>query len=323
VKLYFRWVREERPGERWQALFERSWPGYGRWFLGEGDAARPDLATSRRMLARYMPELVPVFERLVELADGDEVVARMLALWRPAPYVTGCTQVVGGDGGPVLVRNYDYHPAGCEGTFLLSRWRDTAVLVSSDCLWGALDGMNGHGLAVSLAFGGRRVVGEGFGIPLILRYVLETCRTTVEAAETLARVPSHMAYNVSVVDAVGESIAAFLGPDRPPVFERRAVVTNHHERPEWPEYEAFARSEERRAWLEAGLLDGPLGTDALVELFLQPPLRRTAFERAFGTLYTTAYRPRERSVRYAWPGCRVDQSFASFEERDLVVPGLA
>ena len=41
--------------------------------------------------------------------------------------------------------------------------------------------MNDDGLAVSLTFGGRRVLGDGFGIPIVLRYLLETCGTVEEA----------------------------------------------------------------------------------------------------------------------------------------------
>ena len=59
----------------------------------------------------------------------------------------------------------------------------------SDCLWGLLDGMNDAGLAVSLTFGGRRALGDGFGIPLVVRYLLETCDDVAEARETLARLP--------------------------------------------------------------------------------------------------------------------------------------
>ena len=36
--------------------------------------------------------------------------------------------------------------------------------------------------------------------------------------------------------------------------------------------------------------------------FLRPPLYSLAFDRGFGTLYTAAYRPRERrSMSYHWP----------------------
>ncbi len=72
----------------------------------------------------------------------------------------------------------------------------------SDGLWGLLDGMNAAGLVLSLTFGGRQVVGEGFGVPLILRYVLEFCRTTEEATEVLARIPCHMTYNTFHVSGI-------------------------------------------------------------------------------------------------------------------------
>ena len=55
------------------------------------------------------------------------------------------------------------------------------VVGTEDCGWGLLDGVNDAGLAVSLTFGGRPQVGDGFGIPLILRYVLQTC-TDVDQA---------------------------------------------------------------------------------------------------------------------------------------------
>src|ERR1039458_2525796 len=65
-------INEPRPADRWRSLFEATCTGYRRWYLSEGDAARPDLRTCRRMLTEYMPELLPIWTRMVELADGDE-----------------------------------------------------------------------------------------------------------------------------------------------------------------------------------------------------------------------------------------------------------
>lgn len=48
-------IREERPGPRWRALFDATWPAYRAWYLRDGDAARPDLATARARLAEHMP----------------------------------------------------------------------------------------------------------------------------------------------------------------------------------------------------------------------------------------------------------------------------
>jgi predicted choloylglycine hydrolase len=320
LRLHFRWVHEDRPGKRWAQLFRRAWPSTQAWFLAAGDAARPGLAECRKQLGAHMPELVPLWERLVELSGGGEQAARMLSLYRPTPYLAGCSQAVRSLTSPLLVRNYDYHPESCEGAFLLTRWTGTRVLAASDCLWGVLDGMNEHGLVVALSFGGRRVVGEGFGIPIVLRYVLETCKRTAEAGEILRRIPSHMAYNVSVVDAAGENLVAHLAPDRETVLVPGLVATNHQLEVEWSRHDEFTRSAERERFLKERVEDRSLSDEEFVALFLSPPLYATQWERAHGTLYTAAYRPAERSASFLWPGGRVDQTLHDFRETELVVP---
>lgn len=90
-----------------------------------------------------------------------------------------------------------------------------------------MDGVNDAGLALSLTFGGRRQVGDGFGVPLILRYVLQTCATADEAARVLARVPTHMSYNVTAVDAKRRYATVQMAPDRPALVTNAAVATNH------------------------------------------------------------------------------------------------
>ena len=46
------------------------------------------------MLRAHMPELVPAYERVVELAGGGDLAARMLSLYRPPPYLAACSQGV-------------------------------------------------------------------------------------------------------------------------------------------------------------------------------------------------------------------------------------
>ena len=319
VSFRFRWRQEERPGPVWAGLFERTWPSYERWFARDGEQQRPDLATSRAELERHMPELVPIWERLVELADGGERVARMLSLYCPTPYVTGCSQAVWLRGEPLLVRNYDFHPSACEGNFLHSAWSGSRTLVASDCLWGVLDGLNERGLVVSLAFGGRREVGEGFGIPLILRYALETCSSVAEACLVLQRVPSHMSYNVTLLDASGEHALVAVAPDRSTLVTRAELATNHQPGLKWSRYDKFTHSAERERHLSASLADPALSAEGFVQQFLRPPLYNTRYERAFGTLYTTVYRPRSGGVSYLWPAARVEQTLDAFEARELEV----
>ena len=71
--------------------------------------------TSLKKLRQHMPELLPIYERLVELAGGGDLAARFLSLYRPPPYLLGCSQAVWPGRDPVLVRNYDYSPALVRG----------------------------------------------------------------------------------------------------------------------------------------------------------------------------------------------------------------
>src|SRR5947209_807924 len=103
----FRAVEELQPGQKWQRLFEERWPWYRTMFLQEGEACRQCSVASRWMLRTLLPETMPVYERLVALAGGGDVAARLLTLYRPPPYVTACSQGVWTRGAPVLVRNYD------------------------------------------------------------------------------------------------------------------------------------------------------------------------------------------------------------------------
>jgi len=316
----FRWLSEDRPGPKWQANLELTWPAYRRWFLLEGDDARPSLAEGRAALETHMPELMPLWHELVALADGDETVARLLTLYRPTPYLSGCTQAAWVRDEPRLVRNYDYHPRLIEGLFLRSAWLGAPVLAAVDCLWGALDGVNARGLAVALSFGGRPTVGDGFGIPLILRYVLETCGDVADATEVLRRVPSHMAYNVSLVDASGAHAVVHVAPDRPTRATTSLVATNHQREADSSRYIRATRSKQRRRFLREHLASADLTAEGLAQLFLEPPLYSNGHAGGHGTLYTADYRPAAGSVRYLWPDAVVEQGLDAFEERELFVP---
>jgi predicted choloylglycine hydrolase len=294
--LTFTAISESSPGaERIRALM----PALQAWYLRDGDAARPTYVTARRALHLHMPELVATWEGLCELAGGGDLAARVLSLYDPPPLLAGCSQAVL-DG--TLVRNYDYHPDRIEATVFASHIT-RPVLGMSDCLWGLLDGINDAGLAVALAFGGRTARGDGFGISVVVRYLLETCETVDQAATTLARLPVHAPYNLTLADADGGAATVYVGPDRAARAVLPAVATNHQEHVDWPEHAAATRSVERHAALCA-----LTGADA----FLQDPLYATEFARGFGTLYTAVYRTADRAVTYRWPGQSWKQSLASF-----------
>ena len=126
MELIFRSVAEESPASKWRSLYDLHWPAYRHWFLSEGIEERATYAECAAQLRRYMPELLRTYEALCDLAGGGDIPARFLSLYRPPAYLTGCSQVVW-PGAPMLVRNYDYNPALCEGLILLSRWNGRAV----------------------------------------------------------------------------------------------------------------------------------------------------------------------------------------------------
>ena len=304
-------IREPQPGPRWRALFDATWAGYRGWYLSEGERARPRLRVARAMLHRHMPELVPTWERLVELVDGDETAARMLTLWDPPRFLPGCSQAVLTGAEPVLVRNYDYRPDLCERVVYSSAFTGRRVLGSSDCLWGLLDGMNDAGLAVSLTFGGRPGGGKGFGIPIVVRYLLEVAQTVADVTSLLARLPVNMAYNLTVLDRNADVATVFVAPNAAPEVFRHRVATNHRGTvPDWPEHARTFRSIERRQALLDVLASRP-DPEALVAAFLRRPLYNTAYADGFGTMYTAAYRPELGVVDYVWPGSTWRRGFDS------------
>lgn len=308
----FRALAEASPGSTWQAVFGELWPGYRAWFLREGDAARPSYVEGLRMLETHMPELLPTYHRLCELAGGGDLSARLLSMVDPPPFLAACSQGVWSRGGPVLVRNYDYRADRLEAIVWSTAWTGRRVIGMSDVLWGLLDGMNDAGLAVSLTFGGRRALGHGFGIPLVVRYLLETCSTVAQAIVALGRLPYHLAHNLTLVDRSGRFVTAYLAPDREPVFAATPVATNHQDVVDWPEYSTATRSHEREGLIGGLLLDPGVDAEGFAAAFLRPPLLDSAGLGHFGTLYTAAFHPTEGRVEYRWPGFTWHLSFDGF-----------
>ncbi|MGL4291844.1 MAG: C45 family autoproteolytic acyltransferase/hydrolase [Phreatobacter sp.] len=307
-------IVEDRPGPKWKGLFARHWQGYRTWFLRGGIAERPTYLACRRAVQQHMPEWAPVWETLTELAGGGDIEARFLSMWCPPPYIAGCTQAVWtGEGPPSLARNYDYPPGLIEGAWLATRWSGQRVVAMGDCLCGALDGINESGLAVSLSFGGRRATGQGFGIPIVLRYLLEFCATTREAARVLSRLPIHMTYSVTLLDRSGDAATVFVAPDRPAEVLAARPVANHQHAIEWPEHADATASVVRARQLEAAVADAR-EVNELVVVMLRPPLYQTAYERGYGTLYTVVYTPRSDTIELVWPSYRWRQTVSDFRE---------
>ncbi len=258
-----------------------------------------------------MPEIVPLYSDLLEKTGGSDLAGRFLSLYNPPPYMAGCSQVVWDREDLFLLKNYDYSPLMFEKTMLYSNWLKP-VIGMVDCAWGLLDGVNNSGLIASLTFGGKKQVGEGFGAPLILRYILETAISVEDAKHRIEQIPCHMAYNITLLDATGDYTKVFLCPDRSAIFKDDPVSTNHQERADWMEYAEFSRTIERYNLLKRNLANVEMNPEQLVASFFTAPLYNVNFKQQFGTLYTAIYRPREMNLSLLWQQQQVLQSLYTF-----------
>ncbi|MEZ5116978.1 MAG: C45 family peptidase [Candidatus Nanopelagicales bacterium] len=287
--------------DRAPALFRAGWDAYRMWYLRDGEEARPTYLEGRTALRTHMPELVEPYDALVEAVGGGDLEARFLSLWCPPPLFAACSLANWSNGAHVLLRSYDFPPMLCDRVALRSRWLDTGVLAMADCVWGALDGVNEHGLAVALAFGGRPVVGRGFGVALIVRYVLQMARDVASAIEILRRVPVQLAYNVSLLDRTGASAIVEISPDRPLRVAATATAGNRQGATEWPEHAAFCGTVEREECLAVSMDDPALTLPGLVDAFLRPPLQRPVADHPWGTVYVAAYDADALTLDLLWP----------------------
>ncbi len=319
MHLHWRAISEADPGPVWADLFHQYWPAYHHWWLREGAEARPGYGDSVKALKAHMPEMLPLYEQLCDLAGGSDHAARFLSFYCPPPYLSGCSQAIWPGKEPVLVRNYDYSPKAFDSLILRTNWLGRAVMGTSDGLWGLVDGMNDAGLAVSLTFGGRRIVGDGFGVPLVLRYVLQTCETAKEAGEVLRRVPTHMSYNVTAIDAKRQYLTALMAPDRATLITNAAVATNHQERVEWASHARFTATVERERFLLQRLTLHIEPEEKFINAFLRPPLYSSAYEQGFGTLYTAVYRPRKLQMEIRWPRAQWPLNLMDFQGGEQLI----
>ena len=307
MRKTFVFARATRPDGAWRDRFLAGRAEAARWCRGQGRGAALSAADCRRALAAHMPELLAEYDRVCGLVGGDEDACRILSHYRPPPVASGCSQAVWlGKDGPALVRNYDYALEIVTGRIESTSWFGNEVIATVQRPWGGcLDGMNREGLVASLTYGGHAAAGRGFAVILILRYVLETCRSVEQAVAALCRIPIAMAHNVTVLDRTGAHATLFLGPDRAPLVTDRRACANHQDRAG-----SATESEAREGAMLAALDDPAMTLDGLVGRFLLPPLYSR--RRRSTTAYTAVYRPAHGYVDYLWPSARRRQRLGAF-----------
>lgn len=308
--LTFSAFDEERPGDKWRVHFLASRDKWAKWLASSEAGGQPCHAACRDAISTHMPELLATHDRMVALFDGDPIVGGQISYWGAPPLFSGCSVLAHAGPPATLLRSYDFTEDFFDALISRSNWTGKRVVAMCEGAGGCLDGINEDGLAAALTFGGRIAHGIGFAIPMIVRYLLETCETVEQAIETLCRLPSAGVQNVIVQDRSGASAVVYLRPDGPAGVSREAMVTNHQETA--PSGPAEASGSVNRKACLAGLRD--VAPQAAARAFLKPPLHHNAFRHWFGTLYTALYEPASGTARYLWKDGMWEQSIERFEE---------
>lgn len=316
MNFTFRAFAEDAPGVTWQHHFKKLWPAYRRWFLRYGEADRPTYHESAQALKKFMPEFVPIYETMVDLAGGGDHAARFLAQYCPPPLFRGCSQAVYHADEAVMVRSYDYSPYVFDGLLMRSKFGQRDVIAMLDCMSGVLDGINSDGLAVSMSFGGREEFGQGFGISILLRYLLEFAGDVKQACELIRRVPVQGAYNIMLLDRETNFETVELDAGREPEFIGSPVSTNHQAGSSWPIYEEKVFTHARFQHLNHVIANQQHSAGEFAREFLQAPLYHTRFAKGFGTLYDAAFYPQRLGCDYFWPDNSWSCDFSNFPQRD-------
>lgn len=105
-------------------------------------------------------------------------------------------------------------------------------LAHGDGLIGKEDGINEHGLVVGMNFIAPKILKPGLNFFLIIRMLLEKCKTVKEAIKLLREIPSLTSHNIMLMDKTGdmavvEMCSEELRVRKPLNGENHMISTNH------------------------------------------------------------------------------------------------
>lgn len=188
-----------------------------------------------KIVAKHAPELLDELHGMIDGSNYDANHLKALALTLNIPPACSIVAIAGqhtADGKPLFGRNHDWYAWYGWSAALC----DVAVpgelrsIGGNDLFVGRHDGVNEAGLAVGITdvAGGRHTPGVMF--PLAVRHILNTCRTTEEAAAFLEQIPFIRNNNFLIADAAGTIAMVEASPSRVHVTYAEkgfAAVTNH------------------------------------------------------------------------------------------------
>lgn len=215
----------------------------------------------------------------------------------------GCSIFTGND---YMVRNYDSHPHGYEGRYLLYQPTDHgyATIGPTMQVTGRTDGMNEKGLAMGYNFVNRRQSEDGFMCNMIGRIILENCATIDDAVNLLKEIPHRHSFSYSVIDKNGQSIV-IEASSRKVVTTKATACTNHFEKLTEENRYRMDESIHRKKAIET---EGGKIVDSYEAFQMLNEIDRGIFSLNYGafdgTLHTASYHPQELVAGIALGGDR-------------------
>ncbi|MEG6513768.1 C45 family peptidase [Desulforamulus ruminis] len=196
-------------------------------------------AFARECVKEYQTYFPKVLDEIQGIADGNEVplqtIQTLLFCMYCFEFDNKCTCFAFSSGEEIVfARNSDFL-VSLEKLYMNCLYRlqngysfngNTTAFVQME------DGVNQHGLAVGLTFVYPKLRKPGFNAGMLLRYLLEKCKTTAEAIEQLHRLPIASAQTLTIADKSGEIAVAECNPReieiiRPCVGEKFVATANN------------------------------------------------------------------------------------------------
>jgi predicted choloylglycine hydrolase len=246
-------------GRQQGEILKNQSPGAANWFASaETKPEKLGFANFKGLQAFYEENCPGITDETQGLADSLGVEPKKLQIYCPPVYQPGksCSQFavlssVTSDKHVYVGRSYEYHHEMNDFRLCTARISGKVKHMGfTEFLLARDDGMNDHGLCVTFAGGGtfkREPKRRGFAFFLVVRTLLDNCRTVDEAVQHLERMPVAGYWSFLVTDRNdnvalaqffdGEHAIKRIGPDS---SEQCLFSTNHYVLPEMVKNQKYA-----------------------------------------------------------------------------------
>jgi predicted choloylglycine hydrolase len=245
-------------GQQQAEILRKQSPEAARWFASATpDPKKMGFDSFEELQSLYEEYCPGITDEIVGLADGLGAGPEQIQLYNQPIYQPGnCSQFavlssLTDDKHVYVGRSYEYHYNENDLRLCTARIRGkTKHIGFTEFLLGRDDGMNEHGLCVTFSGGGtfkRQPTRRGFNFFLIVRALLDNCKTVADSVEHLKKTPISGYWSFLMTDRYnnaalmqffdGEYDVRRIGKDS---TEQCLFSTNHYVLPSMVKYQKYA-----------------------------------------------------------------------------------